>query len=184
MSLTLPPRDCTSSIMAASECWVRRTQPAPRMSPVPPVCLSASCASAWASAPLPSLSVLHWVSPPWTAPGTRALPSASEGPARRSSQFHTSAGSAAKRSNISRSPWQWSTVRRECSRTASRMRRSEGSAKRAEPSFRGKRVARGLDGVEDAFGALPEARLHEGEDRLGDGDERVLDEARVLLEVV
>src|SRR6266851_3530759 len=45
-------------------------------------------------------------------------------------------------------------------------------------------VAGRLDGVEDALGAFAEAGLHEGEDGLGDSDQRVLDEARVLLEVV
>ena len=47
-----------------------------------------------------------------------------------------------------------------------------------------KGLARRLDGVEDALGTLAEAGLHEGEDGLGDRDQRVLDEARVLLEIV
>jgi len=41
--------------------------------------------------------------------------------------------------------------------------------------------ARRLDGIEDALAALAEARLHEGEDGLGDGGEGVGDRLRVSL---
>jgi hypothetical protein len=41
-----------------------------------------------------------------------------------------------------------------------------------------------LDGVEDAFAALAEARVHEGEDGLGDGGEGVGDRLGIFLEIV
>jgi hypothetical protein len=46
------------------------------------------------------------------------------------------------------------------------------------------RGARGLDRIEEALRALAEARLREGQDRLGDGLERVGYRLWVLLEIV
>src|SRR4029453_2167966 len=48
-SLTSPPMDLISSTRARSDVWLGSTQPAPRMTPRPPVWASASSASALAA---------------------------------------------------------------------------------------------------------------------------------------